>query len=215
MSGKKELPTVMSGPSGERCDSCYYWWEIPEDWLTPHDGGGCDAVGLCHRYPPSIRPDRVHTEPDSDWPVLGDFQWCGEWKAMPKRDLTPTVRRERVEIQFHESDYSVAVDTKGFVKIMSDLIRPVTERAAVAMRAVGRVNVVVSRCVREFAYKWFGVSLNPIKVSLTTRKSFRVETLPPIETIFQYILDRDGEEYDLTDAARTTIQSAVDHLTRR
>lgn len=63
-----------------RCDECR-WWEH-------YDNGRIHTrVGLCKRMPPSAVPFR-DAHPDDDrnnrgravWPVMLEYEWCGEFK---------------------------------------------------------------------------------------------------------------------------------------
>ena len=66
----------MSGPSGEECETCYYF--VPD--------GDVNGYGFCYRYPPKIhtthiflgdlRDEAGFPEPACNW------NWCGEYKLM-------------------------------------------------------------------------------------------------------------------------------------
>jgi hypothetical protein len=61
----------MPGPSGEKCEDCYYW----EPSLDQDDP---PLEGECHRNPPSIKGK----EPDFYFFLLIDaLEWCGEFRA--------------------------------------------------------------------------------------------------------------------------------------
>lgn len=61
--------------SAKRCDNCQFW----------SDTGGTDigepSQGICQRFPPVMCDPSTAYDADSwEFPVLHEFQWCGEWK---------------------------------------------------------------------------------------------------------------------------------------
>jgi len=63
----------MPGPSGERCDGCYFW----ERWGD--ENGVPTEDGICFRMPPGDNGDGEPLRPVTD-----QVDWCGEFK--PKKD---------------------------------------------------------------------------------------------------------------------------------
>jgi hypothetical protein len=83
VSKKKEMQ-MAGGPSGERCDGCYYW-EFCQGLTEDHGDVGC-RFGRCHRFPDRYVND-VTENPDDflNWqqPTKIEYGWCGEWKPKP------------------------------------------------------------------------------------------------------------------------------------
>jgi hypothetical protein len=54
------------------CDGCLFW-EVSNN----------PSVGLCHRFPPTLRPESVNDTPESvSWfPKTYAIEWCGEWRS--------------------------------------------------------------------------------------------------------------------------------------
>jgi hypothetical protein len=50
-----------------KCETCLYWFNVA-------------PVGECRRKPPEF------TESITRWPSAREYDWCGEWKAIDRRN---------------------------------------------------------------------------------------------------------------------------------
>lgn len=73
ISGVQETPNAAGGDSGggavEACGGCRYFRRLADQ----------ATQGVCRRHPPVWRVDASVSE----WPRVGDRDWCGEF-ALPK-----------------------------------------------------------------------------------------------------------------------------------
>ncbi len=53
-------------PREQRCETCRFWFSFLDD-----------GWGKCHRFPP------VRVSYETVWPKPQDYDWCGEWSAVP------------------------------------------------------------------------------------------------------------------------------------
>lgn len=77
----------------ESCASCRFWIgrEISPNNLSTIEG-------FCRRYPPkvSLVRDGDDFDPRTNWPEVGDGDWCGEYSLKrPPKFPAPVYRPER------------------------------------------------------------------------------------------------------------------------
>jgi hypothetical protein len=72
------------GPSGERCDGCYFWQK--DNGLTQMHAGAGEDFGRCHRRPDVYTPyGGLHIDDWLNWtqPPKIAVGWCGEFRPAP------------------------------------------------------------------------------------------------------------------------------------
>lgn len=57
------------------CESCQFWRRLSGAFDEP------TGLGLCHRYPPILPPDRYANYGEWLQPHTDSSQWCGEYRA--------------------------------------------------------------------------------------------------------------------------------------
>jgi len=68
----------MPGPSGERCDGCYYWHHDRASGFTDDDTEHSD----CLRFPPTTGSHKDVTRNfTARFPVTLAYDWCGEYRT--------------------------------------------------------------------------------------------------------------------------------------
>lgn len=87
---------VMGDGDAPRCEFCKHWMEGPNQKETNPDGSPAVKFGKCTRYPPVMlaKPllmprggpqlgadGQPHVNPYPLWPITGNIEVCGEFKA--------------------------------------------------------------------------------------------------------------------------------------
>ena len=50
--------------------------------------GHASTIWHCHRHPPVVVPDEGH--PDTFWPIVYHYEWCGHWEGDGTNPADPT-----------------------------------------------------------------------------------------------------------------------------
>lgn len=66
------------------CKSCR-WFDASPDYFGEEDMsqelvGEKDEYGFCRRHAPGPTQSGLAVELEFWWPLVGDWQWCGEWQ---------------------------------------------------------------------------------------------------------------------------------------